>query len=77
MKSMSSLVVIWLLFFAAIFAVGLLVTHAVYTRVMADLIVEPNATYQVLEVKPVPNGALQTDQYTPIQPSVTPIGKEL
>lgn len=30
-----------------------------------------------LEVKPVPNNAVQTDQYTPIQPSVNPIGKEL
>jgi hypothetical protein len=72
-----SLVAVWLIFFIAIFAIGYLTTHLIVTSVMADLVVEPTATYQVLEVKPVPKGTLQTDQYTPIQGAVNPIGKEL
>ena len=76
MKSQSSLVVIWLLFFLAIFAVGYITIHVIVTSVMADF-EQPTTGYTTLEVKPVPNNAVQTDQYTPIQPSVTPIGKEL
>lgn len=67
--SIKGLIAVWLLFFIAIFTIGYLTTHLIVSRVMADLVVEPTATYQVLEVKPVPNEALQTDQYTPIQPA--------
>lgn len=71
-------IVIWLLFLVAIFAIGYLTTHLLVTRVMADLVVKQNQSEPVyLEVKPVPNNAVQTDQYTPIQGAATPIGKEL
>ena len=78
--SKSSLVVIWLLFFLAIFAVGYITTHVVVTAVMSDFHQQSltvGATVETLQVEPVPVGAHQTDQYTPIQGAVSPIGKEL
>lgn len=63
-----SLVVVWLLFFITIFCTGYLLTAAVVSHVMADFQVK-NTGYTSLEVKEVPKGALQTEQYTPIQPA--------
>jgi hypothetical protein len=71
----TSLIVIWVLFFIVLFCAGFIITHTIVTKVMADFS-EPTVTgLTTLEVKP--NFGTQTDQYTPIQPSVTPIGKEL
>jgi hypothetical protein len=70
------LIVVWLLFALSIFCAGYIATHIFVTRVMADFKVEPEPTYtQWLHVEP--NYGTQTDQYTPIQPAVTPTGKEL
>jgi hypothetical protein len=73
---MKSLVTIWVLFFLMIFTLGYLTTHLIISKVMADLVVEPAPGITTLEVKEVPKNAVQTDQYTPIQPAVNPIGKE-
>jgi len=78
--SKTSLVSIWLLFFLAIFAIGYIVTHVIVTKVMADFHQQSltvGATVKTLQVEPVPVGAHQTDQYTPTQGAVSPIGKEL
>jgi hypothetical protein len=69
------LIAVWLLFFIAIFCTMYLLTGYLVARVMADFS-EPTVTgLTTLEVKP--NYGTQTDQYTPIQPATTPIGKEL
>ena len=79
--SKSSLVSIWLLFFLAIlFVIFYGVTYVVVTAVMSDFHQQSltvGATVETLQVEPVPVGAHQTDQYTPIQGAVSPIGKEL
>jgi hypothetical protein len=69
-----SLVTVWILFLLAVFCAGYIMTHVVVTNVMADFEVETEAGYTTLEVKP--NYGTQTDQYTPIQPATTPVGKE-
>jgi len=64
-------IVVWLLIFMAVFCIAYWLTGYVVTRVMADFVVEPEPTYHsTLQVEP--NFGTQTDQYTPIQPSVTP-----
>ena len=72
-----SSITVWLLFFLMVFAVGVLITHAAYTLAMKDLVIRENTGLTTLKVKEVPKGTLQTDQYTPIQGAVNPIGKEL
>lgn len=67
---MKSLISIWLLFFLAIFSIWYITVHIIVTSVMADFS-EPTITgLTTLEVKS--NYGTQTDQYTPIQPAVTP-----
>lgn len=76
----SSLVVVWLLFFIVVFMVGYTITHLVVTAVMSDFHQQSltvGARVETLQVEPVPVNATQTNQYTPIQPAVTPLGKEL
>lgn len=68
---------LWTLFFVAIFCIGYTVTALVITTVMADLVLPTETGITTLRVEPVPAGTLQTDQYTPIQPATSPIGKEL
>lgn len=64
--SKSSLVVIWLLFFLAIFAIGYITTHVIVTKVMADFTVKETG-YTTLEVKP--NYGNQTDYHYKLQPA--------
>jgi hypothetical protein len=68
-----SFIVIWLLGFIFIFCTGLLFAHIVYTLAMKDFTYQPTV-YSELKVKEVPKGTLQTDQYTPIQPTTDPQG---
>lgn len=70
----SSLVSIWILFLITIFCTMYLLTGYLVSRVMADFS-EPTSGLTTLKVEP--STGTQSDQYTPIQPSVTPIGKEL
>lgn len=75
--SKSSLVSIWLLFFLAIFAIGYIITHVLVTAVMSDFHQQSltvGATVETLQVEPVPVGAHQADQYTPIQPATNVSG---
>ena len=71
--SNKGLIVTWLIFAIALFCAFYVITHIFVTRVMADFTVE-EPTYSELKVEP--NYGTQTDQYTPIQPAVTPVGKE-
>jgi hypothetical protein len=76
--STKGLIVLWLLGAIAIFGIGLLCAHIMYTLALKDFAYEPaDYSTSTLKVKEVPKGTLQTDQYTPIQPAVNPIGKEL
>ncbi len=65
----------WFVFFVAIFSIAYTATDLIVKNVMASYVppTEPKYT-QWLEIKD--NYGTQTDQYTPIQPSVTPVGKE-
>ena len=68
------LVSVWPLFILTAFCVSYIFIHVLVSAVMADF-TEPTYTgYTTLEVKP--NPGTQTDQYTPIQPATTPVGKE-
>ncbi len=65
----------WFVFFVAIFSIAYTVTDLIVKNVMASYAppTEPKYTNQL---KVEPSTGTQTDQYTPIQPSVTPVGKE-
>ena len=69
------LIAVWVMALIVIFCTTYLLTGFLVSRVMADFTVEPVTGLTTLEVKD--NSGTQTDQYTPIQPSVTPIGKDL
>ena len=47
------LVMVWVLFFLAVFSIGYLTTHIIVTRAMADFKVEETG-YTSLEVKDLP-----------------------
>lgn len=64
----------WFVLLFAIFAIAYTLTDLTVKYVMADFVPPTNTGYTTLEVKE--NTGKQTDQYTPIQPSVTPVGKE-
>ena len=70
-------VAIWLLILIAVFCISYILTDFVVRAVMANFTVEPRTGLTTLKVKEVPKGTLQTDQYTPLQGAVTPIGVEL
>jgi hypothetical protein len=72
--SNKGLVAVWLLFVLTAFCVSYIFIHVVVSAVMADFSEPTEQGYTTLEVKD--NFGTQTDQYTPIQPAVTPIGKE-
>lgn len=65
---MKTKVVFWFVFFVAVFAIAYTATDLTVKYVMADFKVTETG-YTSLEVKEVPKGALQTEQYTPIQPA--------
>lgn len=66
----------FLLFLALLFMGTYVGISLAVNRIMAELKVEPEPVYiQTLQVRP--NYGSQTDQYKPLQPAVTPIGKEL
>lgn len=56
-----SLITIWLVGLIAIFCMGLLFAHTIYTMAMKDFHVQ-NTGYTEIEVKPVPEDSFQTDQ---------------
>ena len=66
-------IVAWLMIVIVAFGVGF--TIVLWAERQNIWVVEVEDGTTTLEVKP--NTGLQTDQYTPIQPATTPIGKEL
>lgn len=64
----------WFLFFVAIFSIAYTATDLIVKNVMASYVPPTEQGYTTLEV--TDNFGTQTDQYTPIQPAVTPVGKE-
>lgn len=58
----------WIAFTVIVFALAYTATDLTVKYVMADFKVTETG-YTSLEVKEVPKGALQTEQYTPIQPA--------
>lgn len=69
----------FILLLVVVYIAGYITTGIVYNKVLASIKFEPETVLYPgdLEAKPVPEDTIQTEQYTPIQPSVTPIGKEL
>lgn len=76
---MSKKIISFVLLLSVVYIVGYITTGIVYNKVLASIKFEPDTVLYPgdLEVKPVSEDTLQTDQYTPIQPSITPICKEL
>jgi hypothetical protein len=66
-------IVVWLMIVIVSFGVGFSIV--IWAERQNIWVVEVEDGTTTLEVKP--NTGLQTDQYTPIQPAVNPIGKEL
>lgn len=69
----------FILLLVVVYIAGYITTGIVYSKVMASIEFKPEAVWYPgdLTVKLVPRDTLQTEQYTPIQPSVTPIGEGL
>jgi hypothetical protein len=66
----------WFVLLFALFAMAYTLTDLTVKYVMADFS-EPTEPIYTQQLFVKENTGTQTDQYTPIQPAVTPIGKEL